>query len=255
METAVSLLSEAAPYEQHPFAAILPDMTPGQYRTLLQDIHRHGLLEPIVLFENKVLDGRHRLRACVEANVSARFVEFDGKDPVSFVITRNIHRRHLNKGQLALAAARAATLRKGQKSTNTAFAVTQGEAAEQFGVSADTIQRARVILERGGEALIRRVNEGAISISAASDRLRETRQDGVPVSPLPMDLPDNDNDFAMEVAHRLEREVQKLEIGISSIRSRLSSGLNGDRAQEIKDTLNGMRRIINGCEASLQRVS
>jgi ParB-like chromosome segregation protein Spo0J len=52
-------------YEIHPLADVMPAMSESEYQDLLADIKANGLLEPITLYENKILDGRHRLRASV----------------------------------------------------------------------------------------------------------------------------------------------------------------------------------------------
>jgi hypothetical protein len=46
-----------------------------------------------VLFEDKVLDGRNRLRACEAANVAPIFTVYTGNDPISYVVSLNLRRR------------------------------------------------------------------------------------------------------------------------------------------------------------------
>ena len=64
---------------------------------------REGLLEPIVLYESRVLDGRNRYRAAKEAGYkfSDRILLQlkAGVDPKEFVHSANIQRRHLNRDQ------------------------------------------------------------------------------------------------------------------------------------------------------------
>jgi hypothetical protein len=85
----------------HPLADLVPSMRDSEYEDLKADIKANGLLMPIVLFEGKVLDGRHRLRACRAVDVEPRFTEGADwiGDPAGFVLSANIHRRHLDAKQ------------------------------------------------------------------------------------------------------------------------------------------------------------
>jgi hypothetical protein len=53
------------------------------------------------MFEDMILEGRNRYRACLKAGVEPRFGEFKGDDAAAtaFVISKNIHRRHLTAKQ------------------------------------------------------------------------------------------------------------------------------------------------------------
>jgi ParB-like chromosome segregation protein Spo0J len=91
-------------YEIHPLAEALPAMSESEYRELLADVRTRGhLLDAITLYEGKVLDGRHRLRACEEAGIEPKFEEYTGSDPVGYVLAKNIQRRHLTPSQKAIA--------------------------------------------------------------------------------------------------------------------------------------------------------
>lgn len=83
----------------HPVAAIFPLMTGAEFEELVEDIRAHGLISPIVLHEGKVLDGRNRYRACLTAKIEPRFTPFTGTDPLAFVISVNMRRRHLTRAQ------------------------------------------------------------------------------------------------------------------------------------------------------------
>jgi hypothetical protein len=57
-----------------------------------------------VTYERRVLDGRNRERACRDAGVPTRYVAYNGDTPVAYVISANLHRRHLTDDQAAIAA-------------------------------------------------------------------------------------------------------------------------------------------------------
>jgi ParB family chromosome partitioning protein len=69
-------------------------------QALADDIREHGQREPVILYHGAVLDGRNRLRACEMAGVEPRFVTRDDvESPTTFVLSLNLHRRHLTPVQ------------------------------------------------------------------------------------------------------------------------------------------------------------
>jgi hypothetical protein len=99
--------SNTATYEFHPLANAFPLMEGAEFDALVADIKANGLHEPIVTYEGMILDGRNRFRACLAAGVEPEFDDYiEGEDslvciadPAAYVISRNIHRRHLTAEQ------------------------------------------------------------------------------------------------------------------------------------------------------------
>lgn len=92
--------------EFHPAADLFPLMPEDSddFRLLVEDIKKYGLREPIDLLDGKVLDGRNRYRACLAAGVAPKVrdavsVKGAAKDPISYVLSMNWHRRHLTPAQ------------------------------------------------------------------------------------------------------------------------------------------------------------
>ena len=154
--------------EHHPLAALFPLMEGRAFADLRADIAAHGLLEPIVTYEGKVLDGRNRLRACVETDTTPVFREWKGKDPLAFVLSANLQRRHLDESQRAMVAAKLATLPRGANQHTEISACSQGKAGALLSVSSDSIQFARKVIDSATPELITAVEQGDVKVSQAA---------------------------------------------------------------------------------------
>jgi hypothetical protein len=80
-----------------------------------------------------LIDGRNRLEACQRAGVEPDFEQINGIDPIAFILSSNDKRRHMNKGQRAMIAARIRELSKNERSIPAAAKeakVAQGYVAE-----------------------------------------------------------------------------------------------------------------------------
>ncbi|KAF0241452.1 MAG: transcriptional activator adenine-specific DNA methyltransferase-like protein, partial [bacterium] len=56
--------------EFHEVANIFPLMQGEEYKQIVEDIKINGLREPIWLHDNKIIDGRNRYLACIDAGVA-----------------------------------------------------------------------------------------------------------------------------------------------------------------------------------------
>jgi ParB-like chromosome segregation protein Spo0J len=89
-----------ATHKVHPAAELFPMMNEAELKKLAEDIKKFGLRNPIVRdATGSILDGRNRLAACELVGATPRFQEYKGNEPVAFVISANIHRRHLDAKQ------------------------------------------------------------------------------------------------------------------------------------------------------------
>lgn len=88
-------------YPTHRFADFIPVADGADQFALRESIGSIGLIDPIMLFEGAILDGRHRYAACQKTGVEPRFVEFEGDEEaaLSYVLAKNIARRNLTTVQ------------------------------------------------------------------------------------------------------------------------------------------------------------
>lgn len=156
--------------EYHELANLFPLLSDRDADELAADIAANGQREPIVIYEGKILDGRNRFRACTKAGVTPRTVEYQGDDPLAFVISLNLKRRHLDESQRGLVAGKIATIKHGQNQWTGKFAApTQAEAASMMNVSERTVRAGVKVQNEAAPELIYAVESGAVSVSAAAD--------------------------------------------------------------------------------------
>lgn len=154
-----------------PSCAAFPPMQHDEFIALRASIERNGQNEPILVWGNRIVDGRHRLRACKELGIEPTFKRLTGdyQQAVSMAFAANVNRRQLGTGQLALLGAQLATRRPGQtKAAKHVEAVlSQAEAATLFGVSRDAIQKASRLILTKTATLLDAVHNGSMTLNEA----------------------------------------------------------------------------------------
>lgn len=178
----------------HEYAKLFPVATNEELREMADDIKQRGLINPIVLLEGKILDGRNRFMACNLANVEPEFTEYTGNDPLHDVVSWNLHRRHLSTSQKAALAAeiepmfaeaakarQVATLKQNtvlanlpKREDDTIHAREQAAAA--VGVSGRVVGDAKAV-KRESPELFERVKAGEITVHAAKQEIKSTKED------------------------------------------------------------------------------
>jgi len=172
------------PYDAHPLADLLPLITGAEFDALVADIRQHGLRVPITIFQDRILDGRNRLRACKVAEVEPRFEHFDGDedDALAFVLSLNVARRHLTTCQRAVLALKLLPLeeerareRQGNRTDlHQDSDEGGGQALDQAGarvsVSRDTVWKAKRIAEHSPDVIAAMV-EGVVRSMPEAQRL------------------------------------------------------------------------------------
>lgn len=89
----------------HQAAEVFPMLSPDELQELAEDIAANGLVHPLVVKDGVLIDGRNRREACRIAKVQPKTMELNGQDPVAYILSSNISRRHMTKGQRAMAVA------------------------------------------------------------------------------------------------------------------------------------------------------
>lgn len=232
----------------------MPLMGEDDFNRLVKDIDENGQIEPIWMYEGQILDGRHRYMACVELGIEPELRQYEQHDPVSFVLSLNLNRRHLDATQRAMIAASIAMLTKGNatganqhqggNASIEAFP-TQAQAAEKLNVSRSSVQRARKVLENESEETIEAAKAGKISLGSITKKPK--------LQVVKDEEPEYDED-----AYRIKElgnQLIRLDDENAQLRDAISCGkLPEQEVQEAGDTIKELRAQIKTLEAELDAV-
>ncbi len=199
----------------HPLANLFPLIEGREFDDLVADVRAKGLIDEIVMLDGQILDGRNRYRAAVAAglmdgevdrldNLAGGTVWFrpfypatEG-DPLAWVLSKNLHRRHLNASQLSMLAADLGKLKQGRPSEwrlptaeraappppslphqgggeegkaaslRDKPSLTQQQRADLVGVSERQVQTADFVKEHAAPEVVDAVRRGEVKVSAAA---------------------------------------------------------------------------------------
>lgn len=181
----------------HEYAKLFPVLSDEALRELADDIEKNGLRNPIVLDENEqILDGRNRSAACILAGVKPVFEKFIGTDEqkLAFVVSSNVHRRHLTTSQRASVAAKllpiyeqqaAKRQKSGKKNLKEnlpegSSGQSRDKAGAAMNVSGKAVDMAAKVHEKAIPEIVQSVESGELAVSAAAivaDMPEETQRE------------------------------------------------------------------------------
>jgi len=165
----------------HSLANIFPLMEGAEFDALVADIRENGLHEPIYTYEGQILDGRNRWRACLLANVEPRYETLNGQEPLQFVISKNLHRRHLNETQRAIVANKMGNMKQGDNRYSSRHAnlhvlsVSREEAAKMLSISPRTVASIAFV-EREAPELLPDMEAGNMTAHAAQKKAKTNKR-------------------------------------------------------------------------------
>jgi hypothetical protein len=207
---------------QHPLSAAFPSMSDADFQALKDNIETQGQREPITILDGEVLDGWNRYRALTELGMPVEKFTFGGGDPVEFVESMNLHRRHMSASQRAacVVALRAWTPpHRPNKGVSTSPLIkTNAQLAAEAGTSIKTIKHAKAAEKAGlGGA----VKEGAMTAEQGANiaRGKPSKPEKKPEAPAqklaprdkPAAAPADDGPSANEIAASQREAAEELE--------------------------------------------
>lgn len=174
------LLYQGEELQVHPAAELFPMLEGKAFDELVEDIRQNGQKESVTFFRGQLLDGRNRYRACQVLGIEPDVCEIDDDyelDPVAWVLSHNLYRRHLTESQRAMVAAKLAKLKRGDNQhtkEDGQICLSTTEAAEQLQVSPQSVKNAKTVLREGSEELQQAVESGEVKVSRAAKLAKST---------------------------------------------------------------------------------
>jgi N6-adenosine-specific RNA methylase IME4 len=220
----------------HSLASVFPEIGHEDFEALKTDILANGLQESITLYEGKILDGRMRYQACISAGIEPTFRNLAaGIDPFAFLVSANLHRRHLTTGQRALIAARLPRIAHGsnrfkrievdKENSRAIPGMNRADRASVVRVDEKTVREAETVVDSGLPELIDRVERNLISIDVAAKVAKYTPERQALI------LADEGSDRVRTVLKQQRRAERELELADAT--NRASEGLLSDQVYAV----------------------
>lgn len=187
----------------HPLAELFPLIEGGEFLAMAEDIREHGVRDRIELLDGAILDGRNRyniLQHLVETGevlgpgwghragepLEPEHLEPDNSwfhkfnrnvdgDPLPWVLSKNLKRRHLDESQRAMVAARLANMGVGRPKVFEPApdhippigGISAQASAAMLNVGTRNVERARAVLRDGAPELQHAVEQRRVAVSTA----------------------------------------------------------------------------------------
>lgn len=267
---------------------LLPELTAEEYTGLERDIVKHGILSPIIVWNGVIVDGHNRYAIAQahrfpDAAIPTKEMKFDSNDQaLSWILKHQLGRRNLTdfqRNEIALKyediigrqmkeRQRAAGGDKVSEKARTASdqmihsgqnTTTRKELAKIAGTSEGSVQRTKLILEKGTPEQIEQVRKGEVSIGGMVREIKgkqsaEIKKPSEPKEPKPLEPAE---DFLKRSRAEAMAAETRTAIGVISVQAQkiTKDRLNGlseiYKKKELEEAINQVRSMIDNCQRAM----
>lgn len=176
-----------------PISAASPDMSESEMQALKDSIATIGQQVPIIVWRDRVIDGRKRLAACAALAIQPKITTIsDDSSPADYANALNLIRTHYTPSQRAMFADSVANATKSDgpagrwanspiyRATDTSPdtpVVTKEQAAKMFGINSTTVKQARRVRRDAEPEVVAAVEAGHLTLHSAEKISREVPRD------------------------------------------------------------------------------
>lgn len=239
----------------HELCSLFPLLVGYDFECLKLDIKTNGQQEPIVLHDGKILDGMNRYRACLEVGIKPSFMKYSGDSIATYVLSANLHRRHLTPGQQASIVACVQDWGKAQKvgkpkSGNVTGLDTTASRQAASGAS-DKTQRNADKVAKADPELAKQVARGEVTLPQAVKKVsKKTKQKK---SAPPPGVPAYDP--AEEALANAHDEVIALSEKVQTLEDAIAVGNLPKAEQSAGEIIKELRAKVKTLEATIAAIT
>jgi len=220
----------------HPLCSYFPRMSDSEFNALKSDINANGQLHPIFIIDGMILDGGNRYRALTELGIAPICEEYTGNNPVQFVLSSNLHRRHLTQGQAAAIVsatqdwAKAHPAYRVAKEVGTSAALSKNQTAQvpldtvadraaESGTGERTQRKADKLVKNATPELVKQVTTGEKSLNQALKEIEPTNV----INDFDAPEPHEEETDLWSIINELQEQVKYLETESSLLHKTIDS--------------------------------
>ncbi|WP_340124259.1 hypothetical protein [Methylobacter svalbardensis] len=240
--------------ELHPLCTYFPRMSDAEFISLKENIQTNGQTHPIYTLDGMILDGGNRYRALCELGIAPVIIEYTGSNPTQFILSSNLHRRHLTQGQSAAIVSASQSWVNAQAAgsaqlQNVVQLDSATSRAKQSGVGHRTQQLADKLVKEAPAELVKEVIDGKKSLNKAIKEISPPKPVVPKPEPVPADEPEAGDsqsciiDQQQSAIHALEAD-NKVMMKVFESDDRISASI--EQVKRLTELNRDLNERING---------
>ncbi len=237
-------------FELHPLCTYFPRMSDDEFNSLKENIRNNGQTHPIYTLDGMILDGGNRYRALCELGIDPVMIEYTGTNPTQFILSSNLHRRHLSQGQSAAIVSASqswvsAYVENNPQLCSTAQLDTAAARAKQSGVGHRTQQLADKLVKEAPAELVKEVIDGKKSLNKAIKEITPPKPVAPKLEPVPVVEQENREARLSGIVDEQQDVIQTLQADNNAMSKVFESDDRLSASLEEIHRLTELNRVLN----------
>ena len=156
-------------YKVYPLAAMIPEMDERSFAVLKKDIEKNYQNERIAMHDGFIVDGRARMRACLELGREPQVYDIGKVNPMEYILSYNACRRQMTPVQLGMMRAKAKEILSDEEFFHPLNMMFLNVIDRAFSISEEDERIANTLMHLGCKELIAIVDANRVTARDAMD--------------------------------------------------------------------------------------